>query len=364
MASPTYTVSIAHRVPQSSGEPTLTELGPVVASGISWTEELTRDGEASASTTPDSLPAEIIDKVVEWVTDVDVSDGSAVTGFPGLELWIHRGSSRVFQGPIIGLQIAGEPATWTFRAAGLLYYLRYMILLPGSTLAFSGVDQHTIAKTLVDDWQDLSYGHFGLDTSAITESGVNRDRTYVAGDRVYQRLIELAEVDNGFEVWTTEDREIMLGTKGTDLTGSVVLDRRGITNPSLAISVAEGDIASEVYASNTDGTAPLTSTKAATAVRESFGRVGISASFDGVTVQGTLDDHAQSLLDARGRPLVVPQPELIPVTGAGVEDFGVGDTIQFVPRIGVDGVVLERRVLRRRVAVDDDGNETISVALS
>lgn len=345
-----YSVSITHRSPNTSAAPTLTELGPVVASDLSWSEELTREGAASASTVPETLDQDIIDSITEILNNDDTVDG--------LELWIYRGATLVFQGPIVGIQVQ-QDGTWTFVARGLLYYLRYFFLREVATLAFSGVDQHLIGQTLVDDWQSLDHGNFGIDTSGISTSGTTRDRTYTAGDNVYQRLIELAEVDGGFDVWFS-DRQLMFGTKGTDLTGSVVLDRRGISNSGIAVSLAAGDLASEAYGTNTDES-PLTSELSNTALRESFGRAGISASFDGVTVQATLDDHTQALLDARTRPFVSASPELIPVDGAGVTDFDTGDTVAFGPRIGIPDVVLERRVLKKSVSVGDDGNESINV---
>lgn len=343
-----YSVSVVERVPQSSGTPSLTELGPIVASGLSWTEELGREGEATASTLPETLSPEIVTTVQELLDDDD--------DVPGLELWVRRGASLVFAGPIVGLQVQGD--TWSFRAAGLLYYLRYMYLR--QNYAFSGTDQFTIAKSLIDDWQALLYGHFGLDTSGISTSGVTRDRTYDAGDNAYQRLVELAEVNNGFDVWVDADRDVHLGTKGSDLSSTVVLDRRGITNAGLSISLAAGDVASEAWGMSTDEN-PLVQELTNSTLRQSFGRSGISASFDGVVVQATLDDHTQALLDARSRPLISPQPDLIPVEGAGVEDFAAGDIVQFTPRIGIP-LTMSRRVVSKRVSVSDEGVETIGVS--
>lgn len=350
---PGYNVSVVHRSPNQLTAPTLTELGPVYASGLSWGEELSREGEATATTTPETLSEDITDQIVEALdNDSDV---------PGLELWIRRGSTLVFQGPLVGLQVQGEDVSWSLVARGPLYYLRYMFLRESATLEFDGVDQHTIAETLIDDWQSLDYGNYGLDLSQITASGTTRDRTYAAGDNVYQRVTELGAVDGGFDIWVNADREVMLGTKGSDLTGSVVLDRRGITDAGLAVSFAAGDLASEAYGRNTDDESPLSSEQSDTTLRQSFGRSGVAGSFDGVTAQSTMDDHAQALLDSRTRPLVSPTPQLIPVDGAGVDDFGTGDTVVFAPRIGISGLSLERRVLKKSVTVSDDGTESIGV---
>jgi hypothetical protein len=176
-------------------------------------------------------------------------------------------------------------------------------------------------------------------------------------------LIELAEVTNGFDIWVDmDDLDVHFGAKGTDLTGTVVLDRRGLVDAGLSASFAAEDIASQALGLTTDDP-PLTSTSENTTLRNSFGKTGVVAAFDKVTKQSTLNDHAQALQEARTRPLVSPQPRLLPVSGAGVLDFSVGDVVQFAPRIGVD-LVLERRVQRKEISVGDDGSEEISVALA
>lgn len=343
-----YSISIASVTPNQSTAPTYTELGPVVASGLSWMTELSREGSATASCDPSTLDDSILDAVAEALDDD--------SDVPWLELWIHRDDTRVHRGPIVGLSVSGTGETWTFNSRGPLYGLRYMYVL--AEVVHSGDDQHDIAVGLIDQFQDEDYGHRGIDTTQVTASGTTRDRTYPIGDPVFERLIELAEVTNGFDVWL-DDLELNLGSKGSDLTETVVLDRRGIVDAGLSISFAAGDLASEALALNTDED-PLTSTSEDTTLRNSFGKTGVVGSFDGVTQQGTLDDHASGLQAARSRPFISPQPKLLPVSGAGVLDFSTGDTIEFSPRIGVD-LTLERRVQVKSVSVSDVGEEEIGV---
>lgn len=348
-----YSVSIAEHVPSQASTPTVTELGPVPASGLSWSEELSREGEASASCDVATLDSSITDAVAEQLDNDD--------DVPHLELFIHRDDTRVHRGPIVGLTVSGTGDKWTFVSRGPLYWLRYMYVLAATT--HSGVDQFTIGAGLIDQWQDEDYGNFGLDTSGVGTSGTTRDRTYEEGDEVFQRLIELAEVQNGFDVWVDmDDLDVHFGTKGSDKTGTVVLDRRGIVDAGLSVSFAAGDLASDALALNTDED-PLTSTSVNTTLRQSFGKTGVVGSFDKVTVQSTLDDHAAALQQARTRPFVSPQPKLFPVSGAGVLDFTTGDTVQFAPRIGVE-LVLDRRVQRKAVNVGEEGQEEISVAFT
>lgn len=346
-----YSVSIAKRTPNATGgtAPTFEERGPVVASyGLSWSEELSREGEATVSTDPTTLDSNIVDDLVDVFLD-DV---------PGLELWISKGTEIAFRGPIIGLQY--QDPTLSFVARGPLYYCRYMIV--PNDVTHSAVDQYEIGASLIDDWQDLPYGHFGLDTSGVGSSGTTRDRTYEDGDNVYERLTELGDVDGGFDIWVDpETRDVTFGSKGSDLSSQVVLDRRGISGTGLSVSMAAGDICSDAVAYNTDEENRLEASAGANSIRVSFGRSAVVGSFDGVTELSTLIGKATLLRDARLTPLVSPQPEIIPVSGAGVFDFSVGDTVQFVPRIGIPGISVTRRVLKKAVSVGDDGAETIGV---
>ncbi|RSN12797.1 hypothetical protein DMB42_11505 [Nonomuraea sp. WAC 01424] len=82
-------------------------------------------------------------------------------------------------------------------------------------LTYEATDQLEIARQLIDEMQALGNASIGL-TSQSGTSGVNRDRTYLAGETATfgQRLRELADVDDGFE-WLihTEDPGVGARTK-------------------------------------------------------------------------------------------------------------------------------------------------------
>lgn len=352
-----YRATLVARTPQQSAPPTLEELAPIIdARNLKWSDELNTAGTASLVCTPSTLPADARQRLRN------------LAEYP-CELWLDREGSRVFAGPIIGYSI-GEDGGLTLRAAGLLYYLRYMMVDADQT--FAAVEQFTIARTLVAQWQALDYGDFGLDTSAVTASGVTRDRSYLGATEehpVLQRVSELAAVINGFDFWIDPDTralELAYPTRGADLSGSVILDRRGITNPGADVSVAAGDLASEAvgrsYDRDTDTL--LTSTAENPTLRASFGRCAIAETFQGITVQGTLDGHTEELLTPRGVPLFSVTPKLVPVAGAGVGDFGPGDIVTWDYDDGLGRRTETRRVASLGVSIGDDGAEVIDVAFA
>lgn len=349
-----YTVSVVKRTPTQSAGPTFTEVGPILdPSGLSWAEELNREDEATVSCDP-----RILSEAVKAQLREDLDDDSDV---PGLELWIRKGSTRIFEGPIVGYQVQGEANTLAINARGVLYYLRGFWLLADYSAT---ADQYAIGKHLVDQWQSEDYSHFGIDTSGIGSSGTNRQRTWVAHEQhnVLQRLTELAEVQGGFDFWVelgTRDLEFA-ASKGTDVSASVVLDRRGVEDPGIAVSKAAGSFASVVLASSSGDTVLTSSTGDPTLI-QTFGGWGHAETFDSITVQGTLDDHAARMLADRNRPMFVPAPSVIPVSGSGVTDFTTGDTIEFSYDFGLGLIVVQRRVVRKQVTVGDEGQESIGV---
>lgn len=363
----TYTATLVRASPNQSTPPDFEELGPMEG-GLSWSDILSREREATATCLPESL-APNIKATLRDIFDPDPAN------IPWLELWITRDTIPVFRGPCImpNWTHSGDQQTLTFNARGPLYYLRSMwvrtLLDYRDALA---EDQHLIIQALIDQWQALDYGNLGIDTTQVIASGVDREILYDPAEEhnVYQRVIELSERINGFDLWvdlTTgpEERVLQLGTRGTDLTDTVVLDRRGLDQTSLAASMTADDLASDAFGAAHPETGSLTSEFADTDLRAAIGRRGVAATFDGVSEQATLDDYTEELQTTRRVPLVTPGATLIPVSGADVLDFGAGDTVQFVPSLGIETpeepVVLTRRVLAKRITVDEAGNESIGV---
>jgi hypothetical protein len=349
-----YELVAVARTPQQVGPPTLVEVGPIVAPTITWTRELNRAGSIGFSCTPDRLDPAVRARFADLL------------GNP-TEVWLYRDGVRVMAGLVAGYQIQGEAqSVLSVTAPGLLAYLQYMQV--DADLRFNGVDQTTIGKTLVDQWQGLDYGNYGIDTSAVAASGVTRDRSYVAAEQhqVYQRLRELGQAVDGFDIDVDPDRRLVLShpSQGADLSQSVVLDGRNITDAGVVVSVAAGDVASEAYGLGGNGVDAITARASNTTLRAEFGRTGVAESFDGVTVAATLAGHTQALLDARSTALFLPGPGLVPVADADVDDFGIGDSVTYEYDAGLGMQSGVFRVSTIRVAVDENGTETMAVGFA
>lgn len=342
-----YNVVAAQRTQQSGAPPTLIELGPLECS-IEYADILNEAPEGKFTLNVDTLQDDIKTSFRDLVAQP-------------LEVWVYRDSTRVFKGPVIGGEL--KEKVLTISARGAEFYSAYMLVETAKTWA--AVDQYTIATDVIDDWQAQTYGDYGINTSAIGTSGTTRSLA-IPGDEeprvVYEVLRDLTGSDNGFDWWVdpTDDELKLAALRGSDKTASVFLEL-GVVAPGIRFTVAPGVIASEVFAASTGGSTVLTTSKTDTVLRASWGRAGTGISVDGDPDATTLGDVAQGHLDARGSTFFVPGPEMIPVAGAGVEDFNVGDIVTYTYDAGLGQQTGPYRIRKRRVLVTAAGQEHMAV---
>lgn len=148
------------------------------------------------------------------------------------EVGIERFGTEVFVGPVLTVKEDDQANTLAIGGEGLMAHLRRMHITDTLAFSVSTDDQFDIARTLIEHHQNKGGGDFGIDTSAVTTSGRKRNRTYLreAQKNVYDAIVELSEVDDGFDFdFNPLDRKFDLfypkrGRRRTD----IVFDRRNI----------------------------------------------------------------------------------------------------------------------------------------
>jgi hypothetical protein len=342
-----YNVIAVQRTQQSSGAPVLNELGPLEAS-VEWADNLNEAPEGKFTVDVDSLQDDIKTSLRDLVAQP-------------LEVWVYRDGVRVFKGPLIGGEIKGGLLAATARGAE--FYTAYMHVETLKT--FAAVDQYTIATDVIDDWQIQTYGHYGIDTSAIGTSGTTRSLEIPGLEEprpVYEVLQELTGGDNGFDWWVspTDDELKLAALRGSDKSATVFLEL-GVVDPGIRFTVAPGVIGSEAFGSAVGGDTVGTVTKSNTGLRASWGRSGLAVTVDGDPDASTLADATQGHLDERAETFFIPGPEMIPVAGASVGDFNVGDFVTYTFDAGLGQQTGVYRIRKRRVVVGNDGQERMAV---
>jgi hypothetical protein len=352
-----YLVELVSRTPALSGAPSFETVAPIAFDNLTCSWELSRDGTADLSTTVRQLDAD-----ARW----HLADPWARP----CEIQVLRDRQLWWRGPVWTVGLQGD--TVTVHARGRMAYLRYMQVGPDTgDLTYTNVDQHLIVKGLIDAWQALGYGHFGLDTSGITASGVTRTRAYLAAElpEVYELAGNLTEVRDGFDVEVTADGLVVCHHPQQGQVKDLYLDHRNIGSADEQRVVSAGQVASVAYASTSwqpdEGETALTLSKAedATALA-AFGRAAHSSSHDGVSVQATLDDYAAAALAARDHLDWRPAPGLRPVRELEVDAVDVGDSLSYRFDAGLGLRDEQVRVVKKQVGITSDGSETLSLEVA
>lgn len=346
-----YELVCVARIPQTQGPPTFLEVDPINWSGLSYTEELSAPSTLQAGCKISGLTDSIIERLRSLAT-------------LATELWLYRAGRQIYAGPLMGWQVQGQ--TLTLQSKGLLSYLDYWFIIADTV--FKQVDQHLIVKALVNQWQTLDYGHFGINTEHITPSGMLRDAIYLQKElnNVGQRVGEMGKRQNGFDVRVdpaSRDLQLWYPNQGVDRsTGedAMIFDDRNVTSPNILCSAAPGDVASDAFGTGTGGVAALYSAKANADLRATFGRTGVAQSFNGVSEQGTCDAYTQGLIDARGAALLVPGPDVRTTSDSDLAAYDVGDTVDYElhQQLGLTG---NFRLRKRTVSVAATGREKITI---
>ncbi len=355
---PFYEVVAYTRVPNQSAAPTLAEIGRVLtlggessgaSGGLSWSRELCSDGFLTVATSPEI----VVGGLATALQDLKANP---------IELYLYRDGVLRQRGPLISWQIEGN--TLVLQARGLLYYLRYMILLEDKDF---NKDQALIAKDLIDQFQAKDYGNYGLVTSGITSHSVTRERVYKKTEliNIAKEIRDLSEADNGFDIDVNVTTGAVILTNpqmGTDKSATVFLDARGMVDPNYAYSLAASRFGTAAAGTGTsEENASLWAEKIDTATRNAFGLAYVTTHVLGATTAAEIQSYVNQANDLGKAPYFVPSRNYFPVIGATVDDFDQGDTVSFVFDPGFGEFTIQQDVKSTNVSVSPDGNEKLNV---
>jgi hypothetical protein len=304
------------------------------------------------------------------------------------QLVVERDGVPVWAGPIWASPYSDGSPSRDIRAGEWWSYFRRRINL--FTGVFNQVDQLQIARQLIESPLVVSAfigSPMGFTVDDVT-SGVLRDRTYPAVERkeIGEAVEQLAEVINGFDFAV----DVSWSGAGT-LVKNVRLQypRRGrpFTQTGLTFEVGRNVVdftwpsdgtrySNFVHAlGNGDGPTALRSTVAAFGeiLPPSAGGLGVPiveevVSRTDVVRQSTLNNVAQSALNARARPVVVPEITVRADSDPIFGSYVTGDSCRVLIQPGVsprfpEGLDVFRRILGWEVQVTDEGTEDVKLTL-
>lgn len=346
----TWEAALVARTPSETSGPTFTEVCGLKWTGLSYEDVAGDPGRIDIGVPIRHLPTAAKTRL----RDLEL--------YP-CELWLHRDGVRKAAGPLMSYTIQGD--TLTAYGTGLLGYLGYWPWDIDQT--YTGADQATIVAGLIDTMQARTYGSFGIDTSHLAATEVYRDLKLLAseGRNVLDIVVGMGDRDNGYQLTIdpqTRAVEMHTPRQGVDRSGDVYLDQRNVASPEVFVSVAPGQIASEVLGVSSGAAAgeSLTSSASNPTLRATFGRAGIARSWPDIKVQATLDDHVARVAEDYATARTSVSPDLAVVTGASIEDFDAGDIITYSFDDGLGLRVITPRVRTKKVTASK-GREALSV---
>lgn len=349
-----YELVAVARIPQTNGPPTFLEVDPLDWVSINWSEELSGIPTMSASVKISSLTDSI---KLRLQTPHDLPT----------ELWLYRNGKHVFAGPLLGFNAQDEDSI-TLEAKGLLVYTQMWYVT--RDLVYKGVEQFQIIKGLIDQWQELEFGNFGIDTSDLPDSGVKRDVTYNYKElhNVYERILEMSKLTEGFDFSVDpagRNLELFFSQRGVDRSvgeDRIVFDQRNVTSSNIVCSIGPQDLASDAIGTGTGSATDVTyvSRYFSPEVRAKYGRVGIMGTFGQVPDQSTLDSFVNAMLIARKEALLIPGPNARVSVDSDIASYDIGDTVDYQLHSTLD-VAGAYRIRKRTVTVRETGTESVSI---
>lgn len=221
-------------------------------------------------------------------------------------------------------------------------YFRSRLIKADAT--FAGQDQLAIAHSLINTAQAATGGNIGVVVGTET-SGVLRDRTYYGYEYkpVAEAVEQLAAVQGGFDfridvayINGVPTKRLILGYPQIGQTANV---------SNLVFEYADGgNIMSYTYPEDSttqavsstatgagDGPAALTSTATNSAlITGGYPLLEEQTTYGDISVQATLDAHAQANLAAHDYPVVVPEFVVDPKSDPVLGSYICGDYARFV----------------------------------
>jgi hypothetical protein len=296
-------------------------------------------------------------------------------------IWCQR-DNRLFDGYIVWDRLKPiEGRLWQLLGMSLLSYFDHRTI--SSFKNYVGVDQHDIARDLITFAQGMPGGNIGIVNNTTNDSGVLRDRTYLAFERrnLGEALRDLAEVQNGSDFWIDvalvnqlPQATFRLGypRKGQSQTQNHLLFTLGRMMRDYSLEERGSEFANRVHGIGAgEGTDKLVRTRTdSSSINQGYPLLERVISHIDVSVESTLFSHIDrdlaehSTVPETWTAVVEPDDESIPFGS-----WTVGDDARFVIPAGADGrfpagADVVKRIVGQTIQPGDDGGpDTVTLQL-
>ena len=295
-------------------------------------------------------------------TNIDLLDKFTMTTlYPYLAyLDIFRYGTLVWSGPLSKIPGSVGPGTGstTLNFSGYLKLLEKMFMGPlGET--YSNVDQGTILWTMLNNFQSLPNGNYGITLGNVT-TGILRDRAYSAFTQIYKAWIDMTSVINGCDLELTcakvfnaylhkghrLNHVFEYGKNISDFSFSI--DGDSIVNNSIAIGSGEDTDLLYSSAHNMQS-------------QEKYGLMQSITQRSDVIILDTLTGYAQGEVNEYGEPTSIANLTVTVTDDPPFMGYETGDEIEVKINKGWLSFDKFLRIKKISVDVDIEGKETVKV---
>ena len=232
-------------------------------------------------------------------------------------------------------------------------------------------DGTAIAWDLINKKNQRPNSTLGITLGTVFNTGKKRDREYADYQEVKESIINLTSLGDGQNDWDFEIDAMRrfntydkLGSYRPEIALEYPAPRKGIGVLSMGYLIS-GEMANRVILKGSgQGVDTLLSIREDNDSQIKYGVHEATLMFSDISIQNTLDEHAESELRARKDPAILPQPV---VSGAqfDLDTIKLGDVItmnnQGDPLFAIRG---EYRIEQIDVRLDENMAETIKLTLS
>ena len=234
-----------------------------------------------------------------------------------------------------------------------------------SLLSYTATSQGAIIWDLVQHAQAATGGNLGI-TLVGTGPAILRDRTYEVGKNVFDAITELTQIINGATWEISPLLGLTVSTPASYGTNTMPIELGGIARSMSRPSSAQQFANAVIVSGDSDSTVPYIAASP-TIGTDPRGRWEKFAGFGDITVQATLTEHGDGLLEESISPASTWTIECEPEQFFLVGNYTIGEFVTIAqPRstvypVGVPVPTITAQILARTISQSADGEVTVSV---
>lgn len=274
---------------------------------------------------------------------------------------IFRGDRKLWSGVLSGVNgnVGDISGRLNLNFSGYLALLEKMEVSPTGKI-FTDVEQGTILWTLIDDFQKLPNGNYGITQGSVT-TGITRDREYSPFKNVYEAFMQMTEVIKGCDLEITQDKALNVYThQGRRLSAIVFEYGKNITGLDFNFSMKDLVNQANVIGSG-ERDDLLYSVAHNMSSQEIYGLMQKSFPHSDVIIKDTLTEHAKKYVEEYPNPTQIYGCDVRDTVDTALKSYGVGDEVRLRIKKGYLDINTYRRIKKLSVSVDQNEKEDIGV---